>query len=907
MRLIRAKIKGLIGLYRGSNVKEIEIDFTKCKSGIILIMGGNGSGKSTLWNALNPLPDPQSNYITGEEGYKELDYQKEDTLYKILIQYPIDKYGKRATTKAYITKHTMGDIPLELNPNGNVSSYRECIYTEFKLDANFVSLTSLSLEDKGLVTKTPAERKKYVGAIVSKVEVFNNIHKVLNKRSSIFKSMINSLISKIDSIGTESDIESRINSMDERIKALSLQRDDAIKRLAKAEAVVQQLDTGGKIQAQYTDLHSQLQSVEEQIRTATLFIRQYMYDPYEFHIVDQKTAEKDAREMELEINRLTIQLQAKKDSIQIMLKEKEEDANTLSIKTAKMSSLRSEYNYESLFKQLKDTRNRIKQYEELIRSMNLDPSSTTLTRDEFIMGLNTLRDIKQQIDTFRSFNYDNMISEVIDGILNGEDLVALYQGVEQQIADHKSIIGDHERTIAEYGSLAKTMEILSKRPSKCKIDDCEFIRAALEAKKKNPEEVLAMAEVNLEACKKSLADLEIGKSKLSKMVEIRHSIDIILRMINNNRAILDKLPNGYIYTEDFLERLKSGSTFTEITDLYKYIDQANVFEEYRLDKERIVKLESDYAIYQNRAAIIEEISDEIRRLQDSLTDTVSKIEAMNKESFDIESELQSLKSIYQVIDAVAKKYVELNGLEERKEIIEKDILAISMSMQAIETAVQDINSINTDITRIDGELNPMKTERDKLGFSLSKLREYEEELAFYSAKYDKVEIIKKYSSPTKAGIQNLFINVYMGQTLRIANKLLSMFFNGKLRLKDYIIDDTQFAIPCTSLESSLDNDDISSCSGGEKSMIALILSFALLQQSSTEYNILRLDEIDGTLDQSNRSQFIEVLHIIMDYLHMENCIMISHASESALDNADIICLNMDGLGNPRGNIIYSAN
>ena len=119
--------------------------------------------------------------------------------------------------------------------------------------------------------------------------------------------MIISLISKIDSIGTESDIESRINSMDERIKALSLQRDDAIKRLAKAEAVVQQLDTGGKIQAQYTDNHSQLQAVEEQIRTATLFIRQDMYDPYEVHRVDQKTAEKDAREMELEINKLTSQ------------------------------------------------------------------------------------------------------------------------------------------------------------------------------------------------------------------------------------------------------------------------------------------------------------------------------------------------------------------------------------------------------------------------------------------------------------------------------------------------------------------------------------------------------------------------------------------------------------------------
>ena len=907
MRLIYAKIRNLIGVYRGSGKKEIEIDFTKCKSGIILIIGGNGSGKSTLLNTLDPLPDPQSNYIAGEEGSKELHYQKGDTIYKVVVQYPVDKFGKRTTTKAYITKHAMGDIPLELNPNGNVSSYKECIYSEFKLDSNFVSLTSLSLEDKGLVMKTPSERKKYVGAIVSKVEVFNNIHKVLNKRSSIFKSMINNLISKIDSIGNESNMESTISSMDDRIKSLSIERDDAIKKLAKAEAVVQQLDMGGKIQAQYTDFHNQLQSVQEQIRTAELFIKQYMFDPYAIHIKDSETSQNDAKEMEVEISKLSVELQIKKDSLQSILKEKEEEANTLRIKTAKISSLRSECNYETLFKQLKDTNTRIKQYEELIRSMDLDPESTTLTRDEFIMGLNTLIDIKQQIDTFRSFNYDNIISEVIDSILNGEDLVALYQDTEQQIKYIKSTIEDHNKTITECESLIKTMNILTMRPSKCKIDDCEFIKAALEAKSKDPQDILDRAEANLESCKSSLNDLETCRNKLSKMVEVRHAIDIILRMINNNRSILDKLPNGHIYTEDFLEKLKSGSTFSEITDLYTYIDQANVFEEYRLDKERLVKLNSDYAIYKNRASIIDEITDEINSLQKSLDGIVIKIESTNKELFDLESKIQSLKSIHQIVDSVSKKYKELDELKSNKDLLEKDILAISMNMQAIETAVQDINAINTEITNIDSELNPTKTEREKLRFSLSKLKEYNEELREYSAKYDKVEIIKKYSSPTKAGIQNLFINVYMGQTLRIANDLLSMFFNGKLRLKDYIIDDTQFAIPCTSLESSLDNDDISSCSGGEKSMIGLILSFALLQQSSTEYNILRLDEIDGTLDQSNRSQFMEVLHIIMDALRVENCIMISHASESALDNADIICLNMDGLGNPKGNIIYSVN
>ena len=99
MKLLKAEIKGLIGLYRGSNVKTITIDFTKCLNNITLIIGGNGSGKTTLMEALHPLPDSASIYIPGEEGYKSLSYLANDNVYEILIQYPVNKYGDRTTTK----------------------------------------------------------------------------------------------------------------------------------------------------------------------------------------------------------------------------------------------------------------------------------------------------------------------------------------------------------------------------------------------------------------------------------------------------------------------------------------------------------------------------------------------------------------------------------------------------------------------------------------------------------------------------------------------------------------------------------------------------------------------------------------------------------------------------------------
>ena len=84
MRLVSARLKGLIGVYRASGKKEIFIDFNKCKNKLTLIIGKNGSGKSTIWNALQPLPDSLSDFLPKMEGGKELVYELEDIINSLL-------------------------------------------------------------------------------------------------------------------------------------------------------------------------------------------------------------------------------------------------------------------------------------------------------------------------------------------------------------------------------------------------------------------------------------------------------------------------------------------------------------------------------------------------------------------------------------------------------------------------------------------------------------------------------------------------------------------------------------------------------------------------------------------------------------------------------------------------------
>ena len=87
-------------------------------------------------------------------------------------------------------------------------------------------------------------------------------------------------------------------------------------------------------------------------------------------------------------------------------------------------------------------------------------------------------------------------------------------------------------------------------------------------------------------------------------------------------------------------------------------------------------------------------------------------------------------------------------------------------------------------------------------------------------------------------------------------------------------------------------------------MIAMIMGFILAFQGSTKYNIVRLDDIDGGLDQYNRSIFPQILNNIMGILNINQCFIVSHSSESDMSDVDIISLTPVSHETLRGNVIF---
>ena len=254
MRFTRLKLINYVGIYNGMGLNEIEIHFTKCIHDTVVIKGSNGSGKSTILNALNVLPDNNDSFIPEKSARKEIDIMTDSSLYLLVFIHDTRSSGTRITTKAYMRKRDMNGREIEMNPNGNVTSFRDLIYSEFSLDPNFASLSQLGSEDRGIVDKTPAERKGFVSSIIDNIEVYNNMHKTLSKRISNLNVLRNRLVGKIDQIGSRREIEPRLKLLDDRINIMMNDRDKVIEELASEKSIVSLLDPNDKIQDTFIEI-----------------------------------------------------------------------------------------------------------------------------------------------------------------------------------------------------------------------------------------------------------------------------------------------------------------------------------------------------------------------------------------------------------------------------------------------------------------------------------------------------------------------------------------------------------------------------------------------------------------------------------------------------------------------------
>nr|DAK73364.1 MAG TPA: STRUCTURAL MAINTENANCE OF CHROMOSOMES PROTEIN [Caudoviricetes sp.] len=460
--------------------------------------------------------------------------------------------------------------------------------------------------------------------------------------------------------------------------------------------------------------------------------------------------------------------------------------------------------------------------------------------------------------------------------------------------------------LSYYKALLEKTSILSNRPKGCTNDTCSFIKDAVNAAKENPQTHIDELDIQLQDLNDALIRSRSQEEYLRMVNKVYIDLSIALRSIKINSVILRKVPVGrdLINEQTLISRIKDGDSFNDIYSIYKYLEYANIFNLYSNDKEVLSNLENQYNLIKTQEATIDDIQKEIDDLIKNTNMIDSKIKELNDKALYLQKEIIDTDTKLNQIDQLIERLRKINQCKSDKAEIESKLNVINTNIQKISGEIETINKSRSRLNAVLSELNPITDQKEKIKFQYAKLVEYRAEWEQYNSQYNIVEVLKKYSTPTRGGIQTIFMQLYMDKTLSMSNQLLRMMFGGELELLPYVINETEFRIPIRNLTTNLTTDDVSNCSTSEKCMIAMIMGFILAFQGSTKYNIVRLDEIDGGLDQYNRSIFPQILNNIMGILNISQCFIVSHSSESDMSDVDIISLTPVSHETLRGNIIF---
>lgn len=901
MRFLYVKLEGYIGLYNGLGLSEIELDFTRCRNKITVISGPNGVGKSTLLGALNILPDNNSCFVPTMNARKIIKLFDEGNIYDIVINHPLDRNNNRATTKATIAKNG-----LELNSNGNISSYKDIIFTEFDMDANYMSLSKISGDNRGIADKKPADRKKIMSSLIGSLEVYNNIYKNLNKKANIFKSYINTLTSKIQNVGDENNLKSSLMSFECKERRLNLEIEDCKKTIISAETMIKINDPDGSMKEKFEKVCNDLKLCEKKRDDAYLSLSKAK-DKITVETDIEKEIESKEKEKEFHLNLIN----TAKLKLQMIAGEITKLNTEIEKIEEKKSKISSEDSLIELEERISSLQNSINTIDTSIKSVGIN-SIDDISKDEVDHIIEISRLIVEMIDDIYSNSFVNVLSNLPEIYFSNINIPFELEKLNKELMEEKEKLVDLNLNYTRFNDDKEIISILSNRPKNCKNDSCPFIANALKVSKKYNKDIEKQSNEFIKSINKLNENIQLLENQIKSYEEstlILSKIGRLMDTINSNKKLLSKfsISAGIVDEKALIERISKQSSFNELKSLSVLTDISNDITEYKQYNKMLVELQNRYIVCKNNKAILQEYDESVNKFLEERENLEKEIETQNK-NIEVENMLcNNIDSVIRIYKEYQEAYNEWNSYSEQCKDIEKQKQFMEKTFDSTFEYFKTIENMNRRINELSAELSPISGEKKNIETQLTLLNSYMLEYNEYKMKYDLVDKLRKYSSPTSGSIQSLFMSIYMDKTLSTVNQLLGMMFNGQYRILDYVINEDEFRIPFVG--SGLIVDDISNGSTSQVCIMGMVINLVLADISSGKYNIVSLDEIDGGLDQYNRYMFVDVLQKICDILNIEQLFIISHSVEASLNNVDVILLSNDEEYRDRfvsANVIYQV-
>ena len=592
-----------------------------------------------------------------------------------------------------------------------------------------------------------------------------------------------------------------------------------------------------------------------------------------------------------------------------LLDEESKINNNITELTIKLDSLYNKDHMDDLNSKIESTKKELESYKPYF---HLFKTYKNISEQDY-------ETVKLVIEKFNS-TVEN-IFQTYSETVRKESMNSLRTGKNEVILDHTEILSGLEKQLEDLRTEKRDVEFLNNRskdynkiPDDCNHkSDCPFIKDVVEAKNalRSRQSLYSLStKINstLDAIEsaKNLAEENMIKTQclyeMKSILEYIQSMSKIIRKFPGTES-LDSINTLYHNIEHGIrlnfESVDKYQEFKNISTIVSALEED--LHSYESAKEKLISANAEIRILQEK---IDTDLKNLSTIRDSKLSIFAEIEKIRSSKMEIEMVLDSIR--YAKINKAKfeEVSVELNEITNKIESMEKNTVLIKDLTDKLNRRASELSALqNTDLPALNKAIEENK-------YRMVLFEQYTRDSQEYAAKYNEVQMIKKYTSIH--GIQTVYMSVFMNSILNTTNTLLRLLFGGRFALQPFIINENEFNIPCADSEGRV-REDISLMSDSQLSMISMLISFVLLRNSSNRYNIIKLDEVDDNLDSMNRIQFSILIEQIMNDLRFDQCLIISHNNELDLSNTDIAILKMesqemvDSLYNSGGNIVFSYN
>lgn len=854
MRITYIKLVNVASLYTGSNVNTLELDFSNTHSNIILITGPNGCGKTTLESCLHPFAyngsgddrSSESLIIKKKDGYKEVHIT--DGINEYVIKHFYTASGENShSVKSYISKNDV-----ELNTNGNVTSFKEWVQIELGMTMEYLKLVRLGPNMTNFIDMKPTERKSYVGTMLNETEIYLQKLKKVNNDIKVLKAMIAQDVNRLNKLNI-SDISAEESYL-ERLKSKDLKEiEDVISSISSRGAVLKsKLQEIGKnaneVYHELEDSKHSLSDMNSQLKSR------------KFKILSDNESSNDIQE---KLIQYTSKQEALKARRSMLINDADNCSNDLSELYIRKDKLDNNEDVKSLIGIIKD----------LEREVAKDTGTYKNFKPEYTASdISELLTLLDKWQSTLSATYE--IGE--KPIKKVAKLMARSENVDSYISRKLDTIYSNNITSRSSDVLAylkkKFPSLTKKLKPKCGDSSCQYVQLI--------DSILELSEKD--------TDKSVETEEFYSYMQIAYSnISAVRNEMIQHDELFSRMPAEILkmFTiEEFFSHVEKLEFIYDKTVINK---ELTVITEYELYLDRIERLEKAKkelkSITSSQGSDF--VNERISELEERLNDDKENVSILSEQIAELDEKISDIRHLnetkieYETLNSNFNKENEnFKSLTETWNNIRGHNDELQILSKRYEQADREKRRILDNITAVDSRI--------RMYHSLTK------ELKKIKKEYDEREMTR-YSLSAKEGIPLIYINLYLKKTKKIVNELLDIVYSGELRITDFEVSADAFNIPYEKNGNIV--SDAHYASQGEMSFLSTILSFALSMQSIVKYNIMLLDEVDGALDDNNRKNFILVLDHLMKKIGAEQVFLITH--NNMFDMYDVSTIDLSHVSN----------